>query len=364
LVKVENVSKSFSVEGGEIIGAIKDISFEIPEGAFFVLLGPSGCGKTTTLRSIAGLERPESGKICIGNRLVYSSSDNIFVPPNQRNIGMVFQSYAIWPHMDVFHNAAFPLEIKKCKKSEIHTKVTKALELVHLTDLERRSATKLSGGQQQRLALARALVEEPSLMLFDEPLSNLDAKLREEMRFELKQLQKRLGITAIYVTHDQIEALSLGDFIAVLKDGVIQQIGTPQEIYQGPANSFVAGFVGFTNWISAKVVALHDGTSATLETSDGLLNSRIVGKCGPGDTVNISMRPEFITVHTVVPEDRKSECWRGHVEVLTFLGEYWDCQVRVGDHRFKVGIPTSVPVQLGKEVYLEICMDRIVGYAR
>jgi len=218
---------------GQAVKAAQDVSFEVPSGKLFALLGPSGCGKTTTLRSIAGLERAKAGEVIADGRVVLSTAQGIFVPPNQRNFGMVFQSYAIWPHMNVFQNVAFPLQVRRNKPShkEIAGKVERVLAAVQLDHLAERDATKLSGGQQQRLALARALVMEPQLLLLDEPLSNLDSKLRFAMRFELKRMQRELNLTTIYVTHDQGEALALSHEIAVMNDGRIVQIGSPRDIY-------------------------------------------------------------------------------------------------------------------------------------
>src|SRR6478609_3071145 len=215
MLRVEGLFTEYPNDKGEIVKAAQDVNFTVPQGKLFTLLGPSGCGKTTTLRSIAGLERPRVGEIVIGGDVVYSSARSVFIPPNQRGLGMVFQSYAIWPHMTVFENAAFPLRVgrKRFSRSELDERVTRVLKTVDLQDMAQREATKLSGGQQQRLALARALVMEPQLLLLDEPLSNLDAKLRERMRFELKRLQRELGITTVYVTHDQGEALALSDTI-------------------------------------------------------------------------------------------------------------------------------------------------------
>jgi iron(III) transport system ATP-binding protein len=211
LLSVAGLCTEYIGERGQTIRAAQDVSFEVPQGKLFTLLGPSGCGKTTTLRSIAGLERPRAGEISVGGEVIYSSGKDIFIPPNRRGLGMVFQSYAIWPHMTVFDNAAFPLQVSKknIPRRQIRERVLRVLKVVALDDMADREATKLSGGQQQRLALARALVKEPPLLLLDEPLSNLDAKLRERMRFELKRLQRELGITTVYVTHDQSEALAL-----------------------------------------------------------------------------------------------------------------------------------------------------------
>ena len=285
----------------------------MPEGQLFTLLGPSGCGKTTTLRSIAGLERPRAGEISVNDAVVYSSAKGVFVPPNRRGFGMVFQSYAIWPHMNVFENAAFPLEVgdaTRTRGEEIRDKVMRVLTAVQLDHLADREATKLSGGQQQRLALARALVMEPALLLLDEPLSNLDAKLREKMRFELKRLQRELRITTVYVTHDQSEALALSHEIAVMNEGRIQQIGTPREIYERPASQFVADFVGTTNFIDgtrrsapARPTA-EAATGVRTEIGDITVRGR-PRSCAPDERVVISVRPEDVELSETRPAGRQ-----------------------------------------------------------
>ena len=256
MLSVRSLFTEYPGERGTLVKAAQDVSFEVPEGKLFTLLGPSGCGKTTTLRSIAGLERPSAGEIEVAGKVMYSSAKGIFVAPNKRNFGMVFQSYAIWPHMNVFQNAAFPLEVRKLRKKEIAEKVMRVLQAVALDHLVDREATKLSGGQQQRLALARALVMEPQLLLLDEPLSNLDAKLRDRMRIELKRLQRDLNLTTVYVTHDQSEALALSHEIAVMSEGRVIQVGTPRQIYETPANQLVAEFVGSTNFIGGTVTSV------------------------------------------------------------------------------------------------------------
>ena len=243
--------RDLTVHYGAVV-AVRGVTFDVGAGEHLTLLGPSGCGKTTTLRAIAGLERPTSGEIRIGGSPVFSSAARVNVPAEDRGLSMVFQSYAIWPHMSVFDNVAYGLRVRKRPAAEVTARVREALDLVQLGDLGRRSAAKLSGGQQQRVALARAFVFSPSVLLFDEPLSNLDAKLRAEMRVELKELQRRLGITSVYVTHDLEEALAISDRVVVMRDGAIEQVGTPGEIYDRPRNTFVADFVGSANLIRGR----------------------------------------------------------------------------------------------------------------
>ena len=245
-VSIKNVTKVYDDET-----VIDTFNAEIKDGEFITLLGPSGCGKTTLLRMIAGFRKPSTGSISIAGKIV--SDDTTFVPPERRGIGMVFQTYAVWPHMNVFDNVAYPLKIQKLKKDEIKKRVDAILEIVHLSQYEKRMPSQLSGGQQQRVALGRALVAEPKLLLLDEPLSNLDAKLRESMRFEIKDIQKKLGITVVYVTHDQVEAMTMSDRVFLINNGVVQQVGSPLEIYRHPVNQFVANFVGKANFLKGTV---------------------------------------------------------------------------------------------------------------
>ena len=259
-----------------------DVDLTIPANQIFTLLGPSGCGKTTLLRCIVGLETPDAGEIAIGDEIVWSEEKNIFVPPEKRGLGMVFQTYAIWPHMNVFDNVAYPLQTRKMPKDEIRARVAKVLEFVQLEGFEKRPATKLSGGQQQRVALARALVAEPKVILFDEPLSNLDAKLREETRKELRSFLTELQITAVYVTHDRIEALALSDRIAVMRAGRIVEIGDPKKIYFNSGHQFVADFIGRANLIKGRVRAREDG-HAVLDTEIGAIGGLNSQKLDTGD---------------------------------------------------------------------------------
>src|ERR671930_662292 len=253
-IHVESLVKQFSESR-----ALDDVTFHVGEGELFTLLGPSGCGKSTTLMSIAGFQTPEQGRIAVGGDVFFDAARRLSVPAERRNLGIVFQSYAVWPHMTVFQNLAFPLKVRKTKRSAVRPRVLEVLELVEMAQYVDRYPHQLSGGQQQRVALARALVYSPSVLLLDEPFSNLDAKLRERARAWVKELQHSLGLTTLFVTHDQDEALSMSDRVLVMNQGVVQQIGTPEEVYRRPANRFVADFVGRVNLISGDVVGWEAG---------------------------------------------------------------------------------------------------------
>src|ERR687892_485396 len=303
MIEVKSLTKIYAEGDNAGVKAVDAISFTVEEGRFYTLLGPSGCGKTTTLRCIAGLEKANGGEIVVAGKKVYSAADNSFVPAYRRPIGMVFQSYAIWPHMTVFENVAFPLRVGKQRfnNEDIRKKVRNALEQVELPTFEDRMATQLSGGQQQRLALARALVREPQVLLLDEPLSNLDAKLRERMRVELRELQRRLQITTLYVTHDQIEALSMSNVIAVMSSGVIVQEGPPREIYLQPRTKFVAQFIGSTNQISGQVTKQGSDGTGTVRTDEGEISCGVLNELSAGDKVVVVVRPESIVLHQKKP---------------------------------------------------------------
>jgi len=344
-----------------VVKAAQDVSFEVPEGKLFTLLGPSGCGKTTTLRSIAGLERPASGEIEVGGRTVYSSTRGIFVAPNKRNFGMVFQSYAIWPHMNVFANVAFPLEVRRLAKKEIREKVMRVLTAVQLEHLVDREATKLSGGQQQRLALARALVMEPQLLLLDEPLSNLDAKLRDRMRIELKRLQRDLGLTTVYVTHDQSEALALSHEIAVMNDGFVVQVGTPRQIYETPHNQFVADFVGTTNFIGGTVASV-DGSHCVVSSAVGELKAQASEGVTNNAAVIVSVRPEDIELSELEPVAADGDnIIKATVHAKDFLGEYLDFHVKVGDVVLQARAHPSLRTPTGDPIYLRMKAEKCVA---
>jgi iron(III) transport system ATP-binding protein len=362
MLRVDGLFTEYPNEKGEIVRAAQDVTFTVPEGQLFTLLGPSGCGKTTTLRSIAGLERPRVGEIAVNDRVVYSSSKGVFVTPNRRGFGMVFQSYAIWPHMNVFGNAAFPLQVgdKKYSRQEIREKVMRVLTAVQLDHLADREATKLSGGQQQRLALARALVMEPALLLLDEPLSNLDAKLREKMRFELKRLQRELGITTVYVTHDQSEALALSHSIAVMSEGRIQQIGGPREIYERPVNAFVADFVGSTNFLDGSVVGPDGGDGHyRVRTEMGDLNVLGTEVLKANDKVLVSVRPEDVELAEAKPAG--GNVWEAQVDQKVFLGECVDFQVKVGERTLMSRRHPSLRTPIGHSIFVQLPPDKCVA---
>lgn len=359
MLTIENLVKTFPPSRGEKQGrvmAVADISFEVEPGHMFTLLGPSGCGKTTTLRCVAGLETPDGGVIRVGDRTLFSSKERIRVPANERGLGMVFQSYAIWPHLDVFRNVSFPLEVgssnRRLSRKDIKERVERVLAVVKLDQLGSRQATDLSGGQQQRLALARALVMEPPLLLLDEPLSNLDAQLREEMRFELKRLQRDLSITAVYVTHDQVEALAMSNRIAVVNQGRIEQIGRPRDIYEKPASRFVAGFIGTTNFIEGNVERREPGGVQVVSTSEGPLRAVIPVELPTGTSVVVSVRPEHLALSLSPDGDPGPNRWIGTVSTRAFLGESVDHLVSVGKLELKVRCPTTTSIPPGKRVAL------------
>ena len=336
-VTIQNVTKCF---GPAVV--LEDFDATFADGEFVTLLGPSGCGKTTMLRIIAGFEKPTSGNVLFDERVV--SSDKVFIPPEKRDIGMVFQSYAVWPHMTVFDNVAYPLQIKKVGKATIRQKVERVLDVVHLAQYRDRIPSQLSGGQQQRVALARALVAEPALLLLDEPLSNLDAKLRESMRFEIKDIQKQFGITVVYVTHDQTEAMAMSDRIVVINKGVIQQIGSPKTIYNEPANPFIADFVGKIEFLEGEVkdgCILLDGCDQKL-SYDGDLTGRVI----------VGIRPE----HVKYAQPGQGTL-RGVVKTHFYLGDVDDCRIDLGggkELRIIADPYESMGVATGDEVALEV----------
>jgi iron(III) transport system ATP-binding protein len=338
-IRIENLSKHYGAQTE--MAAVADLSLDIKDNQFVTLLGPSGCGKTTTLRLIAGYLTPDAGTIRVGDRLV-SAPDKV-VPPEERGMGMVFQNYAVWPHKTVFENVAFGLRVRGVSRDESRQRVAKVLELVNLTGFETRYPNELSGGQQQRVALARSLVVEPEILLLDEPLSNLDAKLRERMRWELKALQRRTGITFVYVTHDQSEALALSDQIAVMHRGRLQQFGTPREVYARPANRIVADFMGLVNLLQGKVTATDMVAAGPLALRLSLPRDLRIG-----DSVDVAIRPESIRLGggDGVP---------ARVEEQSYLGNLSEYHVALADGtRLRVQTAASAEFAVGSTVSLSV----------
>ncbi len=356
MLKVKNLSKEFSIEKNKKFKALDNVSITVEEGIFFTLLGPSGCGKTTLLRTIAGLEDPGQGVITLKDQDLFNSARNVNISASKRHIGMVFQSYAIWPHMTVFENVAFPLKVpgSSYSKAQITQEVERTLAIVQLENFAGRQSTKLSGGQQQRLALARAIVIKPQLLLLDEPLSNLDAKLRENLRFELKKLQRELGITTIYVTHDQNEALALSDVIAVMNDGEIQQVGSPREIYTQPGSSFVADFVGTANFLNGVVDSVDPSGSVKVMTEIGPFICQANKIYQPSDLVLISFRPEDIVVHAESTAPPGVNTFAGKVTASVFSGDHSELRINVKEHGLRVKVAGDRVMQSGDKVELTI----------
>jgi iron(III) transport system ATP-binding protein len=350
MLTITGLVKSF---GAGNAPAVDGLTLSVEPGKLFTLLGPSGCGKTTTLRCVAGLERPDAGEIVVDGRVLFSVADGVDVPANRRGLGMVFQSYGLWPHMTVFGTVAFPLAVaprtQRPPKREIAERVERVLATVQLAGLEGRMATDLSGGQQQRLALARALVLEPPLLLMDEPLSNLDALLREDMRLELKRLQRDLGITSVYVTHDQAEALALSNFVAVMHDGRIEQIGKPREIYERPRTRFVAEFLGNANLIDA-VVQHADGGVYRLETPHGELRAGAGATFATGDSVVLSVHSEQVRLEPGPHSEPRPNRWPGTVRARAFRGDAVDYVVSVNGVELRARCGPSVRLPPGTEV--------------
>ncbi len=357
MIKVKGLRKKFITGKGEV-KAVAGIDFEVAVGEFFTLLGPSGCGKSTTLRCIAGLERPEEGEIMIGDKAVFSAQQHMFVPPNERDIAMVFQSYAIWPHMTVFGNVAYPLE-GKMPKARIRQRVMEILEMVQIQELVDRPAPQLSGGQQQRIALARALAKGAKVLLLDEPLSNLDAKMRAHMRSELRELHRHLSITTVYVTHDQEEALSLSTTVALMHEGHLVEMGSPTEIYRYPKTKFTADFVGGCNMLPGRVVRNAERFSTVL-TALGEMEC-LVPRQGE-DTILITIRPEHIEVMKMESNaGERRNVFRGTVVSALFLGRFGECNVQVGPQNMKVHVPSFVDVTEGEEIRLYFPPERCVA---
>ncbi len=344
-VRIEHVYKRFGK-----VTAVSDFDLVVKDGEFVSILGPSGCGKTTTLRMVAGFERATEGEIYIGDKCVSSSVKGSFTPPEKRDIGMVFQSYAVWPHMNVEDNVGYPLKIQKVSKEERAKRVREILEMVHLEEYGERYPHQLSGGQQQRVALARALVAQPGLLLLDEPLSNLDAKLRESMRFEISAIQKDLGITVIYVTHDQSEAMAMSDRVVVMSDGVVQQIGEPHVIYTQPANKMVADFIGLVNFMDAEV----KGDRVFIKGTD----HSFPNTAGVTGEATIAVRPENITMSAT------GGMITGTLAHRFYMGDSVDYRIQVGDHTVRVLVKGADLEKFkdGAPVYLDF--DQVMIFDR
>lgn len=349
-IQIKGLSKHYYSEG-KTIKALDNVDIIIPANKIFTLLGPSGCGKTTLLRCIVGLESPDEGEITIGGEIVWSKEKNIYMPTENRGLGMVFQTYAIWPHMNVYDNVSYPLQVRGLPKNEIAERVKETLKFVQLEGYEKRPATRLSGGQQQRVALARALVAKPKVILFDEPLSNLDAKLREETRKELRDFLDTLKITAVYVTHDRVEALALSDIIAVMKSGKLIEQGSPKKIYFDADSQFVADFIGRSNLIEVTV---------TEQLEDKTVVESVVGKfvCQKrnfkvGDKVTLCLRPEFIDI---IEEEPKyfTNIVKGKIATLVFIGDTYEGEISVGNENLLVKIASDSDMKVGDEINLSI----------
>jgi iron(III) transport system ATP-binding protein len=361
-LRIRNLHKTF----GPVL-AVQNLNLDIEEGEFFTLLGASGCGKTTTLRLIGGLEKPDDGEIYLSDRCLVSRAQKVFVNPEKREMGMVFQSYALWPHMTVFENVAYPLKLRWEKRAVIQEKVSAALDLVGLKGLEDRQAPALSGGQQQRVALARALVFSPRVLLLDEPLSNLDARLRDEMRQELKALQRRVGVTVVFVTHDQIEGLSLSDRIAIMHWGHMLQVGTPEEVYYRPKSDVARDFLGKIFALSGRIVAL-DKTILKVTVEGAAAGPLVVHRLDPtpsaggfpseGQDVLVAIRPEKVVLWASPPEG-KANLVQSVLESVHFLGDRYEYTVRIGEQRRLLILPATEAHKPGEKIFLELKSEEV-----
>lgn len=331
-LKIRHLEKHFHSNHGRHT-AVNDVNIDVTDGSLTTLLGPSGCGKTTTLRMIAGLEQPTGGEIVIDDQVLYSKSDKIDIPANRRPIAMVFQSYAIWPHMDVFHNVSFPLESRKhnLSRSEIRERTEEALTTVGLRQFAKRLPTSLSGGQQQRIALARALITRPKILLLDEPLSNLDVKLREQMRDEIRQLHEAEHLTTVYVTHDQSEAMALSDQVVVMSEGQVVEIGSPESVFERPRHPFTASFVGKYNVLEGSIKEVLADGSVIVQTQSGIVRGNALEGFKPkkANDVLVYIRPNSISLRQPNGESIGLE---GEVESASYQGNYWEAKIQMSEH--------------------------------
>ncbi|HEY3304156.1 MAG TPA: ABC transporter ATP-binding protein [Candidatus Binatia bacterium] len=355
MISVHNLTKQFAVSGGKV-AAIKDLSFEVAEGEFFVIVGASGSGKTTLLRSVAGLELPDRGAIRIAGQVVSADDPPTWIPPQQRKLGMVFQSYAVWPHLTVYENVALPLAegAQRVRRSEVASRAREALRLVQLEEVADRPATLLSGGQQQRVALARAIAVNPRILLMDEPLSNLDARLREEVRGKIRELAKQLGSTVLYVTHDQVEAMAIADRIALMQAGEFLQVGSPTELYRDPAGAEVAEFFGLINWVKGTITQ-----PGLAETPIGPL--RFNGVAIATGEVLLGFRPECVAI-LEQNSHPAANAFRATLRSSMFLGDQLICHVAVGDHLF-AGKCRTVAVTSGGGVQIHVDPDDVMVFS-
>ena len=357
MISAKGLSKKFGVDTSAN-AVLNDVNFEVAPGTLFTLLGPSGSGKTTTLRCIAGLESPDEGEIRLGDRVVFSSGKRIRLPAEKRKLGMVFQSYAIWPHMTVGQNVSYPLEGEKLSRAEIDRRVGRALEQVGLAQLADRPAPNLSGGQQQRVAFARALVAEPEVLLLDEPLSNLDAKLRQQMRREITQLQRRLGLTTLFVTHDQEEALALSDTIALMNNGQVVEIGSPEDLYNFPREKFTAEFLGTANIVPGSVIGKEDGKDV-METAFGRFEA--LPRSENDVSCELFFRPHHVRLCEAAMQGRLN-VGRGTVMEATFLGETKDVLVSHGGQTIRLRPHASQRLRSGDEIHFEVDPEFTLGF--
>jgi iron(III) transport system ATP-binding protein len=355
MLTVTGLTRIFANRYDTIAGGVREASFALPAGAFFTLLGPSGCGKTTTLRCLAGLERPDAGRIVLDGQPIFDAGSGVLVPVHRRGIGMVFQSYAIWPHMTVFENVAFPLRVARVRlaRDDLAGKVERALETVGLAGYGPRPATCLSGGQQQRVALARAIVHEPKLLLLDEPLSNLDAALREEMRGELRRLQQEIGVTTVYVTHDQSEALAMSDLIAVMDRGRIVQLDTPQAIYFSPASEFVARFIGAANLLPgvAEAAVAAGGIGVVRLAGAAVIRATFSSSVAQGAAVQVALRPESVSI-SGAPLTNGANVLPAELRAVSFLGATMRCDTFAAGQEVRVALPAGPCPPIGAAVSL------------
>lgn len=364
-VSIRNLRKEFRRRSGDRVVAIDNVSLDIKAGQLVVLLGPSGCGKTTLLRCIAGLEQPDSGRIEISGRCVFDSEEGISLPTERRDISMMFQSYALWPHMTAFENIEYAVRSRGRNRAYAEERCTLTLEQIRISELRNSYPSQMSGGQQQRVALARALAVEPQVILFDEPLSNVDAKLRDQLRLELALMQRRLHFSGVYVTHDQIEALQLADLVAVMGRGRIHQLGTPKQVYNAPTSKYVATFIGQANDLPANVLDAGTGTTGAdilVRCAIGDVRCRLgAGTCKAGDTVSLVVRPENVQV-SEAPTPDFANCWKAAIEATIFSGVYSDYRIAAGDTTLVAWTAQRDLLSDDKDVFITIDPDQALAF--